>query len=99
LTLGGNFTADVRNRQRSYVFSQPTVWSATPPARDDRLCRICSAGVEYQPKVTAYLGIRFDDSKAAVLFPFTEGCTGLQTGQPDFVQADVRARFPQSLYL
>jgi outer membrane receptor for ferrienterochelin and colicins len=63
LTLGGQLNADLRNLQRTYYFDTPQELARDTSARDVSYGVFAQQEWNVSPKLTAYLGLRFDDSK------------------------------------
>jgi len=62
-TLGGQFTADLRNLQRTFYFTAPEVLLRDTSERDIAYGVFAQQEWNIMPKLTAYLGVRLDDSK------------------------------------
>jgi len=63
LTLGGQFNADLRNQQRTYYAVSPEALVRYTSARDVAYGVFAQQEWNVSSKLTAYLGVRFDDSK------------------------------------
>jgi outer membrane receptor for ferrienterochelin and colicins len=68
LTLGGQFNADIRNEQSTYYVTTPDAPDRYTSARDAAYGIFAQQEWNVSPKLTAYLGVRLDDSKLQSAF-------------------------------
>jgi len=68
LTLGGQVAADLQNLQRTYLQAMPDALFRDTSARDVAYGVFAQQAWNISPKLTAYFGARFDDSKRQYSF-------------------------------
>ncbi|MEO8096893.1 MAG: TonB-dependent receptor [Acidobacteriota bacterium] len=68
LTLGAQFSADIRNRQRTYYFTAPETPVRDTSARNAAYGLFAQQEWNVSTKLTVYAGLRFDDTKQQTSF-------------------------------